>query len=156
MPLADKFVILDYLCGLSPKRSELPSENDWMIYPKQKADLYIFNQLAALRVNLDLLSWQVEEASLHQLHKAPSEEQHPAWNNPQLFRSNCLEMLLLSKEHPAWSDQLFTLLTKTAIPDCDRVMIYDDLAGLYSHHLHMFELHTNEEPSWDIVQMATQ
>jgi hypothetical protein len=82
-------------------------------------------------VNLEFLSWQDEEASLHELHKAPSEG------------------------HPAWSDQLFALLTKTAIPDCDRVMIYDDLAGLYSHHIHMFELHTNEEPSWDIVQMAT-
>jgi hypothetical protein len=34
-------------------------------------------------------------------------------------------------------------------------MIYDDLAGLYSHHLNMFELHTQQEPSWDIVQMAT-
>jgi hypothetical protein len=35
-------------------------------------------------------------------------------------------------------------------------MIYDNnLAGLYSHHLDMFELHTQQEPSWDIVQMAT-
>ena len=34
-------------------------------------------------------------------------------------------------------------------------MIYDDLAGLYSHHLNMFELHTQQEPFWDIVQMAT-
>ena len=132
MSLEDKFAILGYLCSLSPKRSELiHSGNDWMMNPKQEADLYIFNQLLALRVNLEFLSWQVEEPSLRELHQAPSEE------------------------HPAWSDQLFTLLTKTAIPDCDRVMIYDDLAGLYSHHIHMFELHTNEEPSWDIVQMAT-
>jgi hypothetical protein len=127
-----------------------------MINPKQAADLYIFNQLSDLRVKLELLSLQVEEASLHQLHKAPSEEQHSAWTDPQLFRSNCLEMLLLSKEYPAWSDQLLTLLTKTAIPDCDRTMIYDDLESLYCQHLNMFEVHTNEEPSWDIVQMATQ
>jgi hypothetical protein len=133
MPLADKFVILDYLCGLSPKRSALPSGNDRIINPKQEADLYIFNQLSALRRNLELLSLQVEEASLHQLHKAPSEEQHPAW-----------------------SDQLFELLTKTAIPESGRVMIYDNnLAGLYCQHLNMFEVHTNEEPSWNIVQMAT-
>jgi hypothetical protein len=64
-------------------------------------------------------------------------------------------MLLLSKEYPAWSDQLLTLLTKTAIPDCDRTMIYDDLESLYCQHLHMFEVHTNEEPSWNIFQMAT-
>jgi hypothetical protein len=132
MSLEDKFAILGYLCSLSPKRSELiHSENDWMMNPKQEADLYIFNQLSALRVKLELLSWQDEEASLHELHKAPSEG------------------------HPAWSDQLFALLTKTAIPDCDRVMIYDDLAGLYSHHLNMFKLHTQQEPSWDIVQLAT-
>jgi hypothetical protein len=131
MPLEDKMKILNHLDRLSPKLSELPSGNDWIMNPKQEADLYIFNQLAALRVNLDLLSWQVEEPSLHELHKAPSEE------------------------HPAWSDQLFALLTKTAIPESGRVMIYDDLAGLYSHHLNMFELHTNEEPSWDIVQLAT-
>jgi hypothetical protein len=131
MSLEDKFAILGYLCSLSPKRSELPSGNDRMIYPKQKADLYIFNQLSDLRLKLEFLSWQVEEPSLHELHKAPSEE------------------------YPAWSDQLFALLTKTAIPESGRVMIYDDLAGLYSHHLNMFELHTNEEPSWDIVQLAT-
>jgi hypothetical protein len=131
MPLADKFEILDYLCGLSPKRSALPSGNDRIINPKQEADLYIVNQLSALRVNLEFLSLQDEEPSLHELHKAPSEE------------------------HPAWSDQLFELLTKTAIPESGRVMIYDDLAGLYSHHLDMFELHTQQEPSWDIVQMAT-
>ncbi|MEB3314740.1 MAG: hypothetical protein VKK32_00800 [Candidatus Melainabacteria bacterium] len=34
-------------------------------------------------------------------------------------------------------------------------MIYDDLAGLYSHHLNMFKQHTQQEPFWDIVQMAT-
>jgi hypothetical protein len=131
IPLADKFVILDYLCGLSPKRSALPSENDLIINPKQEAGLYIVNQLSALRTQLEFLSWQDEEPSLDELHRAPSEE------------------------HPAWSDQLFALLTKTAIPESGRVMIYDDLAGLYSHHLDMFELHTQQEPSWDIVQMAT-
>jgi hypothetical protein len=131
MPLADKFVILDYLCGLSPKRSALPSGNDRIINPKQEADLYIVNQLSALRTQLEFLSCQDEEPSLHELHRAPSEG------------------------HPVWSEQLFALLTKTAIPKSGRVRIYDDLAGLYSHHLNMFELHTQQEPFWDIVQMAT-
>ena len=131
MSLADKFEILDYLCDLSPKRSELPSGNDRIINPKQEADLYIVNQLSALRTQLELLSCQDEEPSLHELHRAPSEG------------------------HPVWSEQLFALLTKTAIPESGRVMMYDDLAGLYSHHLNMFELHTQQEPFWNIVQMAT-
>lgn len=132
IPLEDKFAILGYLCDLSPKRSELPSGNDLIINPKHEAGLYIVNQLSALRTQLEFLSWQDEETSLHELHRAAP-----------------------SEGHPVWSDQLFTLLTKTAIPESGRVMIYDDLAGLYSHHLNMFELHTQQEPFWNIVQMAT-
>ena len=131
IPLADKIKIFNHLDHLSPKRSALPLENDLIINPKQEAGLYIVNQLSALRIKLEFLSCQDEEPSLDELHRAPSEG------------------------HPVWSDQLFTLLTKTAIPESGRVMIYDDLAGLYSHHLNMFELHTQQEPFWDIVQMAT-
>ena len=131
IPLEDKFAILGYLCDLSPKRSALPSENDRIIDPKHEAGLYIVNQLSALRIKLEFLSWQDEEPSLKELHRAPSEG------------------------HPVWSDQLFALLTQTAIPESGRVMIYRDLAGLYSHHLNMFEQHTQQEPFWDIVQMAT-
>lgn len=35
-------------------------------------------------------------------------------------------------------------------------MIYDTLAGIYQHHLDMFEIHKKQKPKdWDIVQTAS-
>jgi hypothetical protein len=96
----------------------------------QEANLYVSNRLQVLKINLEINSW--DNTSLQALHKAP-----------------------LNTGHPAWSDQLFGILNKTTVPESGRIMIYDNLAGLYDHHLGMFKIHAKQEPDWDIIQTAS-
>ncbi len=98
----------------------------------QKANLYLSNQLQVLKINLEINSWDNTDSSLQALHKTPR-------NTGQ----------------PAWSDQLFAILTKTTVPESGRIMMHDNLAGLYDHHLNMFIMNKRQEPYWDIVQTAS-
>jgi hypothetical protein len=98
----------------------------------QKANLYLSNQLQVLKINLEINSWDNTDSSLQALHKTSR-------NTGQ----------------PAWSDQLFVILTKTTVPESGRIMMHDNLAGLYDHHLNMFMMNKREEPYWDIIQTAS-
>lgn len=106
----------------------------------EETGLHIANELKSLSIHLELNSWQDFEifenasslASLHKLHEPTKDT-----NNPN------------------WQKGLIEILEKTSVPEAGRIMIYDNLAGLYDHHLHMYMLNKKQEPKWDIVQAAS-
>ena len=75
--------------------------------------------------------------------------------NLYLSKLQALHKIPRNTGQPAWSDQLSAILTKTTVPESGRIMMHDNLAGLYDHHLNMFIMNRRQEPYLDIVQRAS-
>lgn len=142
MALDDKMLIfkhLELLCE-QQKHSLIQTQ----AADSKQANSYVSNQLKilleilqiSLRIN-SLDDWgDGDDNDLRALHESRTTEQPDT-------------------EQPAWSKQIFKILTETRVPESGREMIYDNLAGLYEHHLNMFRMHKKQEPYWDIAETAT-
>ena len=106
----------------------------------EETGLHIANELKSLSIHLELNSWEdfdifenaSSSATMHKLHEPTKDTNNPSWQKG-----------------------LIEILEKTSVPEAGRIMIYDNLAGLYDHHLHMYMLNKKQEPEWDIVQATS-
>jgi hypothetical protein len=141
--LKDKELILNHLESLSEQSMHAAST-----LMTHQANVYVSNQLQALKINLEINGW--DNSSLQELHQASR-----------------------NTRQPASVKKLFEILTETIVPESGRIMMYDNLAQLYDHHQNMLMVHDNlaqlyyhyqkmfmmnkkPSPDWDssIVHMA--
>jgi hypothetical protein len=138
MALGDKMLIfkdLDLLCKQQKQSSIQAQAAD-----SQQANSYVSNQLKIL---LEILQTSLRISSLDD------------WGDGDDNDLRALHAVPRNMEQPAWSRELFSILTKTTVPESGRIMVYDNLAGFYEHHLNMFRMHKKQEPYWNIVETAT-
>ncbi|MFZ4084871.1 MAG: hypothetical protein ACOYK1_04955 [Vampirovibrionia bacterium] len=138
MALGDKMLIfkdLDLLCKQQKQSSIQAQAAD-----SQQANSYVSNQLKIL---LEILQTSLRISSLDD------------WGDGDDNDLRALHAVPRNMEQPAWSRELFSILTKTTVPESGRIMVYDNLAGFYDLHLNMFKMNKKQEPYWDIAETAT-
>jgi hypothetical protein len=101
----------------------------------EKVLLLIQNGLSKIKINLEFNDW----------------DETPVLTAEQINKMH----QNISPEPLPWAKEILSILTKTKIQEAGRVMMLENLAELYEHHLNMFMLDKKQDPHWDIVQTAS-